>query len=582
MTTTTTTTTTDRVVIVEGRPAGKGWARTLGAKALRLLARLAWRYRSELAPASTALGLLVGAGTAHLLAPLWWWTAFPAGLVVCAAAWRWAVDRALERRYVEAVGLGTTAWLAVAWRGGVSGSLSWVLLVAATAAAVPWWTHRRRRSRVRFRRVRDNWPHHAEAAKLPGSRVQSIRATGYGCDVRLRLRPGQTVADVTQNRDRLASALSTRPGALRVELEPRRADRCIVRVVDEDPLTQPLPWPGPSAHRLRDKIVLGRREDGREVRLSLFETHLLIAGATGKGKSGMLGVVLAELVAMDGVEVWGIDLKGGQELSPWADCLRCLSTDRRGATEMLREARRLVDVRGAVNAASGARKHWPCTAEEPAIALLIDEFGQLDAEGLTLATQIVQLGRSVGVVGILATQNPSARSMGDDTTLRSQLGARICLGVHEAKDADVVLGTGMVSRGWAAHELDAPGKFLLRCPDQQHAVPRWCRGWLLTEAMVPGLVATYGSRRGPTAAEPATFSPVVLSGLDEPTDEDPLTRALREAGHAGVPFGDLLASTGLASSTLHRRLDKLRAEGRAEKAGHGRWRAVECREEAQA
>jgi DNA segregation ATPase FtsK/SpoIIIE, S-DNA-T family len=487
--------------------------------------------------------------------------------------------------------------LAIAWRAGLSEPLCGALALGAAGAAVPWWQHRRRRTRVRMRRILEHWRHHAEAARLPGSRVQSIRVTSYGCDLRLRLRPGQTVADVTRHRDRLASALGTRPGALRVEPEPRKASRCIVRVVDEDPLARPLPWLGTSAHHLRDRIALGRREDGKDIRLSLYETHLLIAGASGKGKSGMLGVVLAELVAMPGVELWGVDLKGGQELSPWADCLHHLATDRRAATELLHEARRLIDRRGAVNAASGARKHWPCTAEEPAIALVIDEFGQLDPEGLKLATEIVQLGRSVGVVVVLATQNPSAKSMGDDTTLRSQIGARICLGVHEAKDADVILGTGMVGRGWAAHELDAPGKFLLLARDQGHAVPRWGRGWLLTEAMVAGLVAQHAVRGRPAATrpvEPAVFSPVVLQGRSEPLDpasplpaspvaaprpshpeeDDALTRALRTAPAEGVAYKDLLKVTGLPASTLTYRLGRLRDRGRAEQVSHGRWRAA--------
>lgn len=573
----------ERVVVVVPEPPQRGWLRRLGAwlwrlgaKALRLLGRLLWRYRSELAPASAGAALLAGAGAGHLLAPQWWWTALPGGLVAAAAAWRWAADRPVERRYVEAVGLAATGWLAVAWWAGLSEPLCGALALGAAGAAVPWWRHRRRRTRVRMRRILEHWRHHAEAARLPGSRVQSISATSYGCDLRLRLRPGQTVDDVTRHRDRLASALGTRPGALRVEPEPRKASRCVVRVVDEDPLAQPLLWPGPSARHLRDRIALGRREDGKDIRLSLHETHLLIAGASGKGKSGMLGVVLAELVSMPGVEVWGIDLKGGQELRPWVDCLHRLATDRRAATELLREVRRLIDVRGALNAASGARKHWPCTAEEPATALVIDEFSQLDAEGLRLATEIVQLGRSVGVVTVLATQNPSARSMGDDTTLRSQLGARICLGVHEAKDADVILGAGMVGRGWAAHELDAPGKFLLLARDQGHAVPRWCRGWLLTEAMVQRLVAEHAAATRPV--EPSTFIPVVLSGrgptAETPT-EDALTRALRTAPAEGIPYKTLLELTGLAASTLTYRLGRLRDRGQAEQVSHGRWRAVE-------
>jgi hypothetical protein len=46
----------------------------------------------------------------------------------------------------------------------------------------PWWTHRRRRAKVRVERTLAAWPHITAAIGLPGSRVRPARTDQYLTD----------------------------------------------------------------------------------------------------------------------------------------------------------------------------------------------------------------------------------------------------------------------------------------------------------------------------------------------------------------------------------------------------------------
>ena len=66
--------------------------------------------------------------------------------------------------------------------------------------------------------------------------------------------------------------------------------------------------------------------------------------------------------------------------------------------------------------------------------------------------------------------------------VRSQMDVRICFRVRERRDVDLILGQGMLSAGWNAHTLNAPGKFLISAPE--HDTPRRARAYLLTDETV--------------------------------------------------------------------------------------------------
>src|SRR3954469_23722595 len=70
---------------------------------------------------------------------------------------------------------------------------------------------------------------------------------------------------------------------------------------------------------------------------------------------------------------------------------------------------------------------------------------------------------------------------------------RICFRVREPRDVDLVLGQGMLSAGWNAHRLNAPGKFLISTPE--HDTPKRARAFLITDQAVSYTVARYAQSR---------------------------------------------------------------------------------------
>ncbi|MEU8241785.1 FtsK/SpoIIIE domain-containing protein [Actinoplanes missouriensis] len=189
----------------------------------------------------------------------------------------------------------------------------------------------------------------SETIGLTGSRVMSAVVDTWGWRARMKLRPGQSVADVVAKVPAIESALGTRLGAVRVEADPAHAGRCTMRVLAVDPYAGAIAWPGPTTRTLADPLELGVFEAGTTVRLPLLRRHALIGGTTDSGRSGVLNVVLGNLVACADVVLWGIDLKGGMELRPWTSCLARLATTPDEATQMLADAVAILEARAHVS-----------------------------------------------------------------------------------------------------------------------------------------------------------------------------------------------------------------------------------------
>ena len=131
----------------------------------------------------------------------------------------------------------------------------------------------------------------------------------------------------------------------------------------------------------------------------------------------------------------------------------------------------------------------------PALVIIIDEYAELADEApdaMSDTDSIARLGRAVAVTLVAATQRPTQKAMGQGA-VRSQMDTRICFRVRERKDVDLVLGQGMLTAGWHAHTLNAPGKFLVSAPE--HTTPKRARAYLVTDDDVARIVAHYGPSR---------------------------------------------------------------------------------------
>ena len=558
--------------------------------AIAVIARFAWRYRSELAPAAVTAALAGAGGWLHAAYPV---AAVPvlagslaaAGAVLAFGA-RTGLAPLAERAYAGAVILAAGAWLALATvLGPLTAPLPAALGIGGLVLSVPWWAHRRRRARVRVERTLAAWPDIARAVGLAGSAVQSATVDLWGWRARFRLARGQTISDVIAKTPAIESGLGTFRGAVRVYPTPDdRANRFELRVLDTDPHADAIPWPGPSITSITQPAELGPFEDAAPCRVLFLRRHAIFGGTTGSGKSGGLNVLMGNLTACPDVIIWAIDLKRGMELGPWTECIDRLATTPDQATALLRDAVAILKGRAEYLASAG-RRAWEPTPEMPALVIIIDEYAELSEEApeaMHYTDEIARLGRALAVTLVAATQRPTQKVMGQGA-VRSQMDLRICFRVREQRDVDLILGQGMLTAGWNAHKLNAPGKFLVSAPE--HDIPRRARAYLVTDEMVAVTAARHSlifreldeiSRNAMVNVSPQApgFRPEYENaGNAAESPEDILWRALCTAPEEGWEFGELMRMTGMPKTTLYRRLREHAGHGRAYQVSHGRWRA---------
>jgi S-DNA-T family DNA segregation ATPase FtsK/SpoIIIE len=562
--------------------------------------RLAWRYRSELAPVYLALVLLAAGLVLHTWAPGWWpilaAVGVTAAVILGLLGYRLGLDRPAERAYATTATTAATLWLAAAcWLGPLTRRLLLTWLAGTLAGGVPWWWHRRRRAKVRVLRAVERWGEDAAAADLGGARLQRVEVdpSGRQWSARVLLPKGQTLRDVLDRVPKLESALGLRPRAIRVEEDPTLARRVILRVVERDPHSGTLTMPelaGPLT--ITRPVLVAEYETGEPLRVDLLRKHALIGAASGAGKTTLLNAILRTLGPAPDVLLWAIDFAGGAGLAPWRACLGRLATTPAEARELLEEACAVIDARERWLADHG-EEHWNPTPQAPAIMLPVDELAELIEqlpEAAGYLDTIARKGRKTAVTLLVATQRPTQDALGGGA-LRAQLTVRVCLRVTEPRDGELILGQGKKALGYRPDLLDAPGKLLIWDPPD-HTRPIPAKVLHVDRARIPRLLAAAGPGAVP-ALDPDTAAGIAAAaGWPDPTlpaaepprppravppagDGDPLAAlrtCLRAAGPRGAKVAELAAAIGRAKTWVYERLQDLARAGEVERAGHGRWR----------
>ncbi|HCG4535578.1 TPA: AAA family ATPase [Salmonella enterica subsp. enterica serovar Typhi str. AG3] len=229
------------------------------------------------------------------------------------------------------------------------------------------------------------------------------------------------------------------------EIELDWDNRLIIRVFDK-PLATKIDW---DEILLKPKswcVPIGYTRKGDVIEHDFDKSkHLIIAGATGYGKSAILKLIVTTLIDQqpDNVELSLIDLKGGSAFHRFKDCkqVKYYSRDPKSAQDVLvkvqndmqKSFEKVVDNGYEdVKEAGIKKRHF----------IIIDEAADLSDydDAMDIITDIARRGRSAGYYLIFCTQYPTAQVIPSQT--KRNIIARLCYVVDTSIASNVVLDEG--------------------------------------------------------------------------------------------------------------------------------------------
>lgn len=241
-------------------------------------------------------------------------------------------------------------------------------------------------------------------------------------------------------------------------------------IVVEVPRLQPKPVPLVDLLPLVNQplqLAIGRDMRGEPLIRDLKAApHLLVAGATGSGKSVSLNCILLSLLrhGPETVRLAMIDLKR-VELTTYAGLphlVRPVATTRREAVQLLAMVAKRIEVRYKLLESHGLRQWDELRAIMPGrayLVLVIDELADLladEPDTQALLVRIAQLGRAAGVHIVAAAQRADSRIL--TGVLKGQFPSRLAFALVSATDSRVCLDVK------GAESLLGKGDGLLREP----------------------------------------------------------------------------------------------------------------------
>lgn len=219
------------------------------------------------------------------------------------------------------------------------------------------------------------------------------------------------------------------------------------------------------------KIPIGLNVYGEMIYKDLADMpHLLIAGATGSGKSVMLNVLLTALtkqMSPDKLKLILVDPKR-VELTGFSKVPHLempVVYEDVEAEEVLKYAVNLMEDRYAILSNAGVRNIDDYKGDMPKLVIVIDEFADLmmtKGEGSTTERNIVRIAqkaRAVGIHLILATQRPSAEVV--TGLIKANIPTKIAFSTTTAINSKIILDQS------GAEELTGKGDMLFLDPSSR-------------------------------------------------------------------------------------------------------------------
>ena len=317
-------------------------------------------------------------------------------------------------------------------------------------------------------------------------------------------------------------------------------------------------------------LALGKGVSGETVVADLTKMpHLLIAGATGSGKSICIKAMVTTFLlhaAPDEVRLLLVDLKR-VELVDFRNVPHLISpviVDREKAMAALKWLNREMDYRYDKLAAVGARdiesyNRSPRVTEPlPYIVLIVDELAELMAaapdEVERGICRLAQLARATGIHLVLATQRPSV----DVVTglIKANFPARISFAVASQVDSRTILDSA------GADKLLGQGDMLFLPPDASRS--KRVQGSFAAESEIERVVSFWISQWGRPAYAPQladdlakAYTPAAASA------EEPLLAKARQLAseHARLSVSFLQRRLGIGYPRAARLMELLEKEG---------------------
>ena len=352
-----------------------------------------------------------------------------------------------------------------------------------------------------------------------GARVVDIDQGPVVTRYELTLEPGTKCAKVVSLSDDIAIAtkapavriVAPIPGKSTIGIELPNTDKELVRL--RDVLNSP-------EYRNREfalPLFLGKDASGKPIIGDLTKMpHLLIAGATGSGKSVCIGSIIMSFLMTqhpDDVRLILIDPKV-VELSAYAEIPHLLTpvvTDMKRAAWILDWATKTMDERYDILASVGVRSisafnrlgeqeirtrlgedvdYERCPFHLPYIVIIVDELADMMMMASknieTSITRLAQKSRAIGIHIILATQRPSVDVI--TGLIKSNLPTRISFQVTSKVDSRTILDRN------GADKLLGCGDLLFLAPGSSNLIR--AQGTFISDDEVQRVVEFIKRQRG--------------------------------------------------------------------------------------
>lgn len=320
------------------------------------------------------------------------------------------------------------------------------------------------------------------------------RRIGLGDTYTVHLPDGVTTGDLGGRAERVAGALGRPVTDVTIDVGDH-ASEAVIWVGDKGAgAAQAGPWRDVVDYPRRsalDPICIGLDRYGVDVTICLHGgSGVLIGSQPGKGKSALMNLIIAAVLADPRVVASFIDLKGGGDFTAWSGCAVDFysgAPDENPARvlEILERFRDGIDARYARMSDFRAAKIGERIADETGMGptiLVVDEAHELLGEksgmnpadrdrAIGVLKSIIARGRAVNAWVLIASQRVTDDEIPASITQRVTTRVAFRLGTQPASEA--VLGPDTWRQGWRATQCPAPGVGLIASDDGVGHLRAW-------------------------------------------------------------------------------------------------------------